>query len=342
MHNFRRAVCMTLAFLICLFAATVALTEPYFQTEPYSYQDAKARDAFAGSIDTVYLGASQAYRALIPSILDEKLGTSSYNLSCALMTLPGRYYMLKKEMDRNPIKRVIIDVTYDTLTRDPGTEGAEGDIYTIGRIGNLWERIGYVLRYVPMKQYMRVYYDALDRGIYTWKTLGNGQESSEAHMESRGFVSVPTNDVTASPDVFDQTYQQFQAYFTPREENLKQLHKILDLCNENGVEVTLMVMPLADACNYRYFDMDQVYAEFQSISEEYGYQYYDFNLLKGKIDALPDSTAFYDETHLSEDGAKVFSNIVADILLKQAQGIETDSLFYSSYDEMNDAVRGWH
>ena len=337
MHNFKRAVGMTLAFLLLLAISTFAVSEVYFQSENYYYEDSKVRKQFAGTIDTVFIGSSHALRAFMPTIIDEETESNSYNLSCSLMTLYDRYVLLKKELERNPVEHVIVEVSYNAMTRYRRSEGPEGDIYTLGRLDSAFERFRFALSALYPDEYMRVYYDTLDRSVYSWKQLLRGQKDVVMQYETRGYVPVPTNDVSVSEEEFSKNYQQQQLNIEPYGENVEMLKKIIELCNDKNVKVTFMVTPLADSFNYQYTDLDRVYQFYKNICDEYGYNYYDFNLLKNKLDLFPDNTSFYDFAHLSQTGAEIFSNVVADVLMKQAAGEETDSLFYASYDEMNEA-----
>ena len=62
MHNFKRVLKTTLAFVLTVGILSLALMEVYFRSEPDFFQDGSERDALAGSIDCLYCGASHGDR----------------------------------------------------------------------------------------------------------------------------------------------------------------------------------------------------------------------------------------------------------------------------------------
>ena len=90
MRSFKKTLAKLLAFIACVLLITELVTEPYFQNEVFQYQDSAVRDTYAGQLDTLICGSSHAYRAIMPAVLDETLGTSSYNLSNSMITMRGR------------------------------------------------------------------------------------------------------------------------------------------------------------------------------------------------------------------------------------------------------------
>ena len=59
------------------------------------------------------------------------------------MSMYGRYVLLKKEIERNQIKTVYFEISYNALTLDKKTLGFEGDIYELGRFDNIIERVNF-------------------------------------------------------------------------------------------------------------------------------------------------------------------------------------------------------
>ena len=111
MRNFRRALCSVLAVLVCFSLITAVIVFPYYAWGTYPYQDAKARKDMAGQFDLLVSSASQGLRAIDPRALDDALGCTSYDLGAPLQTMYGRYLFLKEELDRNPVKTVILELS---------------------------------------------------------------------------------------------------------------------------------------------------------------------------------------------------------------------------------------
>ena len=126
----------------------------------------------------------------MPAVLDETLGTSSYNLSNSMITMRGRCGLSAQEIARNPVNFVILDATYNSMTRSRAAEGPEGDIYQLGRYRNFFTRAGYFFKTIRLDEYGRVYYDMLSRGVTSWRKLldGKGARGTSIKYETRGFA----------------------------------------------------------------------------------------------------------------------------------------------------------
>ena len=118
MKNFKKACKTTVLFLLILVILSASVMGLFFQSESYFYQDYRERDELAGTLDTLILGSSHGLRAFVPEIMDKKLGVNSYNLAGSLMTMQGKYEMLRTEADRNPVKTVILEMAASSLTRN--------------------------------------------------------------------------------------------------------------------------------------------------------------------------------------------------------------------------------
>ena len=104
MNSFKLALKTSLIFLLIITVLSTVIVYPYFHRETYHYQDGYVRDNMAGEIDFIICGASQAQRGISTEILDKKLGVNSYNIASPLMTLMGRYTILKKVMSMIPMQ----------------------------------------------------------------------------------------------------------------------------------------------------------------------------------------------------------------------------------------------
>lgn len=332
MRSFKRTLWKAAAFLLSVFVISEIIVEPYFQNEVYHYQDAAVRDSMAGTLDFLICGSSQSYRGIVPQVLDEKLGCNSYNLSTSRMTMAGRYELLKKELNRNPVKTVIIDLSYNTLTRDRAEEGPEGDLYQLGRYPNLFERMGYFFRHFQLNEYARTYYDTMNRGIKSWDHLlrGEGLRGSSGKYQNKGWQAGECNPIPPLERGEKHT-KQLPTEALP--ENLSYLNKILRLCKEKNIQVILVTLPIPERITLQYNTdgFDSIYSNYKTISQTWGIPFYDFNLLQGKTKRFADETAFYDEYHMSLEGGWSFTDFLADVLLRAQAGEDVSGLFYDSY-----------
>lgn len=330
MRSFKRTLWKAAVFLLSVFVISEIIVEPYFHSEVYHYQDAAVRDSMAGTLDLLISGSSHAYRGLMPEVLDEKLGCNSYNLSTSLMTMAGRYELLKKELGRNPVKTVILDLSYNTLTRNRITEGPEGDLYQLGRYSNYLERMGYFFRHFQLNEYARTYYDTMNRGIQSWKRLlrGEGRRGSSEKYATKGWQGA---DSTPIPPLEEDQVHSRPLRTKNDHSDLDYLTKILTLCKEKGIQVILVTLPISERITRMYDGLDEIYGQYVELSRTWGLPFYDFNLYRGKTGLFSDETAFCDISHMSEEGSRDFTDLLADVLLRIQAGENISGLFYDSY-----------
>lgn len=337
MHNFRSAIKTTIIFILCVSAVSALLSELYFQGENWIYQDAKERTALSGKIDYLISGASHGMRAFKPEIIDKELGVNSYNLSGALMTMQGRYELLKVELERNPVKTVVIELTYNSMTRNRVQEGPEGDIYILGRLGsNLSKRISLLMNAFQLNEYGKLYYDTIDRSIRSLEKVIRGTYRTTLEEYHKGYFPTPKPDVELD-DNYSKTHNTEKLETKVYEYNEKYLESIVLLCQQKGAQIILVTTPLSLSLTCACSNLDVFYDWYTQFAKEHNIEYYDFNLLKSKQKLLADSEHFFDRTHLNDSGASVFSLEFCRIMKKVNEGENVAGLYYGSYNELDES-----
>lgn len=337
MSEIKKALTTTAVFLLIIICASEGIFQFFFQSENRLYQDFRERDSLAGSIDYVTIGSSIAEYGFVPEILDETLGTSSYNLGYSWMTMQGRLEMLKIELPRNPVKTVVVEISDDTLTKTPTSDIPEGDLYMIGRVHSFPRRICYFLRNISPKYYGWMYYQVLKRGIGCMRMVADGEYRLWNRTSERGYTPYPEGRGNLKP-LSDQELAKKFASETHSEDiwsgNETALRQIIEYCRAQGVNVILVSLPLsrqkaAEVSNLQYF-RDYL----SQIADEYQVPCYDFTLLKTKDTLLPEETAYTDSIHLSNAGARAFSQYFAGLMQRAASGEDISGEFYENYDAM--------
>ena len=324
MAEVRRTGKKILLFVLLVSLVAAGIVEPYFQNEVYHYQDGGVRDSLAGTLDVLVCGSSHAYRGIVPEVLDETLGCRAYNLSTTRMTLAGQYELLKAELARNPVKLVILEVSFDSMTRDRTQEGPEGDIYQLGRYRNPLARLSYFFRHIRVNEYLSVFYDTLYRGVEAWKALaaGTGERGTSQNYQTKGWKPGDA----APCAVLDPQYYHTTCLETQfRRENVNYLEKMVALCRDRGISVVAVTLPISQRLTLMYDGLDEIYTGYQDLFRRLEVPYVDFNLLRGKTALFPDESAFLDVNHLAEDGAREFTAMMCRWINQDEQA------FYASY-----------
>ena len=330
MHSFRRILCTAMLFLLIVSALSVGLMEVYFRTEYDFFQDASERDAEAGKVDFIVCGASHAFRAFNPDVIDPILGTHSYNLSGALISMQGRYDLLKEEIARNPVKTVILEVSYNTITRTRSNDGIEGDLYLIARLSGFSKRVSAFFKYFSGDEYADAAYKYVSAGMKSTLKLILGKDREYEGQRIRGYL--PSGERTMEFDTdYRSYYHKKSLNMTQDEINIVYLDKIMELCRENNVRVILVTTPISKTFLCRFDNLDIIYSWYKNYAKSWDAEILDFNLYPGKEELFPDDIMFYDENHLSREGADLFSRIFAETLKQYDAGENVKENFFKSY-----------
>ena len=328
MNNFKSAIRTCIIFLIVLTILSAAIMSAFFIGENYYYQDSRERAELSGTLDFFVCGASHAMRGFRPDILDQELGVNSYNLS-----MQGRYELLNLELNRNPAKTVVLELSYDSMTRNRDEEGPEGDMYMLGKLGGFMPRIKYFFSAIRPKEYGRMYYNYIDNGVNCIKKIIHGTWTNKNTKLEKGYAAYKRDDDELNQDL-KKIYHTRSFEETVYEPNVEYLNKIIALCKEKNVQLILVTTPLSKVTVCRYDNLDTFKEWYENVANENGLQYYDFNLIRDKEEKLPDSSAFSDKFHLGNKGAGTFTKMFTDVLNKEAAGEDTSALFYGSYSEL--------
>lgn len=332
MRDFRKAIASVLLFAVTVTLLSAAMIVPYMKSEAYDYLDKNVRAQLAGTLDTLYLGASQSLRAFKPAVIDKAAGTSSYTLAGVLLTWHAREALLKEELDRNPLKTVYLEIAYDALQR--GNEaGLEGNRYVVARLDGFWNQAGFLLRETPPGDYEKMYSLLLENGRKYYERLIKGKNVHRVKRKNRGYIAMGVNDVTLQEDeirVAKDTEPLSGDFDT---ENLRTVGRIMDECAARGIKVVIVVTPLSDERVWKYTNWQAFEDELQKICDTYHCDCLDFNRLKDRGKYFDDAHSFYDGGHLGDAGANAFSALFAEIVKDREAGKDVSDRFFATYAE---------
>ena len=329
MHNFKKIILHTALLIFFVTIILICSTLPYFWGESYYYQDYKVRTSLSGKLDTLVIGSSHALRSIKPTVLNEKLNTKAYNLSSPLMSMYGRYVMLEKEINRNPIKTVYLEISYNALTLDRKTLGLEGDLYVLGRFDNVFERINFFTNAFTPEEYRKVLSDIIVRSKNSFSI-----HTTIEQYKTFGYLSMPSNNQLLSDEVKEKVKNTKVLDTKIKEESLNYFDKIIKLCKENDIRVILVVTPVTERMILEYSNLDDIFSQYIDLAKEYNCEYYDFNLDKNRMKLYSEESSFYDNTHMSDSGAEIFSNRLTEIIEDVDRGNNVSNYFLNSYTEL--------
>ncbi len=335
MRNFRKTLLTIILFVVLAAVFSGAVIAVYLRGENYYYQDIREREELSGTIDFMVSGSSHGLTALIPDILDEDLDVNSYNMSIASGSMQDRYELLELELARNPVDTVVIEISHDALTRTNEDRGFEGAFYLMAKL-NFRDRIHYFFQAINPSDYDTVYSDFMDRGLRCLKKVFTGTWTARNHGADKGYAPLHEGETDKSWIAYDyaEQYNMFAYWTNINEEEMQWLNRMLDLCEEYGVEVFLTTMPVSKTEICVNSNFDEITGWYRQIAEERGLRYIDFNLYKEHFELLSDEEDFNDSLHLSLAGAKKFTPLFSEVYTKIQNGEDVSDLFYDSYEEL--------
>ena len=331
MRSFKRALLAVLAFLLCAALLSVLLLLP-LMTGRSGYDDSRRRRELAGQIDLLISGASYGANGLVPDIIDEAYGCTSYNLSSFRSSMEGRYALLEQELERNPVRTVVMEISADSFSRDPAGEHGKGEATTIARLDGYGRKFAYAFDTLSLADsgYDNVYSMLLGYGVHGW--IGMLRGSSDGVAENRGWWSFPASDVSLSAEQAAADYGREGIENTWYPALTEKFVEIAGLCAQHDAELLVVVTPLSDGQLWCTAGLDDFRAQLLALCQENGCDCLDFNLYRDRGSCLSDARSYMDRSHLSSEGAAAFSRIFGETLAAREMG-DVSALFYASYAE---------
>ena len=180
------------------------------------------------SIDMVFIGSSHSYCTFDPLIIDEGLGTNSYQLGMPLQHMDSTYYTLREVLNYQQPKDVVLEVYWDMLDDEFEITQA-GYLFQVMRNEELEKE--YIREVFPLSEkvkynvnlfrYQADYFayrtselkEKIENNYNVSTPPAQKQEGTEKYR-SKGYTYC---DYNMLPDEFDKTNQslqrkQYQAY----------------------------------------------------------------------------------------------------------------------------------
>lgn len=336
MQTSKKVILSCISFVLALVFISAIFVEPTlrFETQRIHY-DARIRRENAGSYDFIFIGDSDGLTAFDSELFDKKTGLKSMNLSGTDITQGSEYYLLKKEIKRNPIKTVYLQISYDTFVKDPDVSLAEGDARTFQRLDTAGERMEFLIKNVRVDDWLNIYSRLMAGGISFYKeAIKNRGILTYQPPEKNKLPNGSESRIALSEKEAKELYNSTSINLEFREDHKKELKQIINLCKQNGVEIVFVAVPVADAWLWQLDNLDEFEKKAKTFFDENGVEFYDFNLLKNRNELVFENTYFNDYWHASDYGSQVFTDAFALFYLSKQNKQQVERMFCSSYDSI--------
>lgn len=339
MRSFRKAL---LSSVLVLAVVTVMAGILFTVVESGGYslsEDLRERLVYEGKIDFVNIGASHAKVAFVPEILDQQLGCFSFNLAQDSIINSEKLMLLKNEIARNPIKTVVIEMSYDTVTKETRQEYTDAAFFFNNRLDNYMQRVEDVLLYTAYFNWELVLSNCVISSITSLVENRRLEvpDPSIYNGSLKGVWLLPSTDQTLPPDYLKEIHNVEDVFSEDwlKSKHLAAVEETIRLCKDHGCRVIVVVTPVSD--NYLWIadKMDDFRVWATNYCQEHEIEYYDYNLSRRRYSLFHDDISFStDNHHLSEQGARAMTELLCETILKVDAGEDVSADFYESYEEL--------
>ncbi len=304
-----------IGFVLLLHVFTNIVSPKYLFNTEYSSPETEMWEGFdelqKNSLDFLFVGSSHFYNGVNPVVIYEKTGYTSYTMTCSGADMPTAYFLTNYALRTQKPQVVFLDVYaffYDSFYNEAiFTKCVDGMKYSKAKMEAIkdWQEIDPTIstayRVFPILDYHNRW-EELTEYDFTYKEM---KDSWMGFAPCFHYETVTHDSFMTGIDYELPVSDTMLLYFS----------KMVQLCNENGIQLILVEMP----CEMWDAHLNDTVG---ILAEQYGVSFWDFNL-PGVYDTLDLDLdkCFRDPNHLNMYGGTLFSYKLAEKL--QTMGIMT-------------------
>ena len=294
------------------------------------------------NVDILYCGASHVSHGITPKVADKIWGKNNFSTGSAAQNIEGTYAVLRQAIKLHKLQRVFLELDFAVATYTPVKEktGFKSEYSIAHYIRDPKIKFDYYRTMSTPKYYINTLLPiGKDKHmslnpkdlLHRYKSFINGDyfnyvyKDKDADYDGKGCLldKRPVKNGT-----FSNYYDEGAIRIDRISDDWKNtIDKIIKLCKENDIELTMYSMPCSDFYLAEKGNYDEYYTFVKNFCRERGFNYYDFNLAKEKYLRLFDED-FHDDNHLSGLGVYKYTKSMCDYFVGN---IPCDDMFYDSY-----------
>ena len=305
------------------------------------------------NIDVAFVGSSHCMHSFVPSIMDKKFNSYTFNMGSASQRLDGSCIMIKELCSFNKPKYIYLElypnIVYTKKYKDT-TKMTETYVLS-DYMRPSFRKIIYLLNASSKDHYVNSFILARRN----WKQLLDfdyiikniQKKHTEFYKNYKFYYELDTlkrKDMYYVEKGYCTSYKIFFSYWnelaygnlnaqikmTEKNDWYKSLLDIINFCKKENIKLTFVIAPTPE-WNIVGKKKYQEYHDFvQSIADKYDLDFWDFNLCKPKYFDASNLNLFKDTHHLNKFGSEQFSNIFADFINGK---IAKEDLFYDTLQQ---------
>lgn len=343
-----RRVAGSLAFLL-LFAGCGRFFRYIIVDDTASYTRITFHEMYKqDNIDILFVGSSHCYRSFIPEILDEELGKNTFNAGTSSQHLDGSYMIIREAARYNDLEHIYLELYYSMAFTEPQNRSDLTDVYIISDylkpsldklffLANASTKDHYINSFFPARRNWKAFFESdyikdllIKKQSKEYKEFA-GLDIDGERYAGKGYVA--SKEIIEDWDYFSDFNWQYtwEGFISDNISDrwLDLLADIIQFCDKNEIELTLISAPMSDYVIAGMQNYDRYVELVRNLIADTDVVYYDFNLCREKYFSST-SSLFRDADHMNQYGAEIFSRLFADLVNGK---ISEEVLFYDTYEE---------
>lgn len=268
------------AFLMCVLLLVWGLTALLKDKRvTFDYDTTRKVEGFYAeekdSLDFIFIGSSQMFTSVVPAVLWEEYGITSYDFGANEQPMYLSYYYIKEALKYQDPKAIVLEVSYCN-DKDYATEGVHHINLDDLRMGPV--KLEAVFDVIPPGERLPYLFE-LAKYHDTWTTLDQASMeylTADKHNPYKGYT--PSQDGFADGGVFKEEIARVTERSVLPELSKSYMIRIIELCREENVDLLFLKTPNDHIQN------QPDYNAVADLAEEYGVTYLDLNReMKGQL-----------------------------------------------------------
>lgn len=272
------------------------------------------------SLDLIYIGSSHAYCTFDPEIIDNALGTNSFNFGSPLQHPDATYYVLKEVLKYHKPEMVVFEVYWDMLDDEFDLKQADTVISAIG--SRDFER-EFIKEVFPINEMVKYYFKPVryQQDVFNYWNKEFVEDFEEEHdvellntdteaiagvsrHKGRGFIY--SDIIMPSSEFYEKN--QFVGLdgdeWVFNEAQKEYVEKIVKLARENDIEIVFVTAPIATISMEHIVNYDGIHNKIANLAKELDVPYLDYNMVNMEENMLENKN-FRDDAHLNFSGVEI-------------------------------------
>jgi len=254
--------------------------------------------------DVIFLGSSVMLDDIYPLLLYDEYGIASYNFGCGSQSVASSYYLAKIAIEEHHPELIVFDCN---MCQEGLVYSSEEKFHYVTDSLTLFQKAEMVLDLVPQESWVDFFFE-MNRYHDRWKELSENdfkKTKDRTYGAKVHFASGPLGEYTITTEAAPLP-----------EVSEEYLRKLIDLCEENGVELLLTVLPMNFSAQYGIYDRNEwqkYYNTIQFIADEKNLNYLNFMYHMDEVGLDPQKD-FEGGTHLNGWGAPKMTSYIGNYI----------------------------